>query len=257
MTKNTDLARRLIGLVDLTRLEAPDENSASEAEAIRSLCSDASTPLGPVAAVCVYPAWVSLAHNQLEAAGQRAAIKLASVANFPSGANSIDSTVAEIAAAVADGADEIDVVIPWSALKDGHSEPVKSLLAASRMACPNRCMKVILESGELEDQEIIRHGAELAIGSGADFIKTSTGKVAVNATLPAARVMLIAIRESERDVGFKASGGIRTTSEAAAYFALAEQIMGRDWINPDHLRFGASSLLDDLLATANNPDSDR
>lgn len=250
MTSMTPDPQRMIGLVDLTRLESTDIDDAREAEAIQALCRKAGTDFGPVAAVCVHPAWVSLADRALSDSGLRDAVCLATVANFPAGTSAVDDTVAEIDRAVSDGADEIDVVLPWRALQDGNTDSVQQLLAASRMACSNHCMKVILETGELAEPELIRQAARIAIACGADFLKTSTGKVPVNATLAAATLLIEAIRESDRDVGFKASGGIRTSSEAAGYLILAEQMMGADWIDKRHLRFGASSLLDDLINQA-------
>ena len=241
---------RMIGLVDLTRLESTDTDDLQEAEAIQTLCRRAGSDFGPVAAICVHPGWIALADRELRAAGLRDAVGLATVANFPAGTASIEDTVAEIKAAIDDGADEIDVVLPWQELLDGRIEAVQQLLAASRMACSNHGMKVILETGELAEPDLIRQAADLAIACGADFLKTSTGKVPVNATLAAATILLEAIRDSGRDVGFKASGGIRAASEAAAYLTLARQMMGEDWVDAQHLRFGASSLLDDLLAQA-------
>ncbi|MEN1728750.1 MAG: deoxyribose-phosphate aldolase [Pseudomonadota bacterium] len=252
---SAELARRMIGLVDLTRLESTDTTDASEAEAIRALCRKANTPAGPVAAVCVHPAWVELADYTLRDAGNRQIVRLATVANFPEGSGSVDGTVATIKAALVDGADEIDVVLPWRELTDGDRESVQQLLAASRMACSNHCMKVILESGELDEPELIRQASEIAIACGADFLKTSTGKVPVNATMAAATIMLGTLRDTNRKVGFKASGGLRTAQDAATYLSLAEQMLGTDWIGPDHLRFGASSLLDDLLAHARSSDT--
>jgi deoxyribose-phosphate aldolase len=242
--------QRIIGLIDLTRLESTDSSNAQEAESVRRLCRQASTDFGPVAAVCVHPAFVSLAGEALRDAGLRDVVRLATVANFPAGTAAVEDTVAEIQRAVDDGADEIDVVLPWRALLAGNLQTVQRLLAASRMACSNHCMKVILETGELAEPAPIRQAAATAIACGADFLKTSTGKVPINATLPAATILLETIRDSDRDVGFKASGGIRTTRDAAGYLALAEQMMGADWIHAGHLRFGASSLLDDLLDQA-------
>ncbi|MEE4330088.1 MAG: deoxyribose-phosphate aldolase [Wenzhouxiangella sp.] len=250
LSGQTDIARGMIGLVDLTRLESTDTGDDSERRAIAELCRRAATPAGPVAAVCVYPAWVELADRSLREAGVRESVRLATVANFPGGTASVDDTVAEIRAALDQGADEIDVVLPWRALRDGHVDTARRLLAASRIACAAHCMKVILESGELAEPELIRQASKIAIACGADFLKTSTGKVPVNATLSAATIMLETVRDSGRDVGFKASGGLRRLEDAAAYLALAGQMMGSDWIGPDHLRFGASSLLDDLLAHA-------
>jgi len=250
MSSKSSDAKRMIALMDLTRLESTDAGDEREAEAIQALCQRAETDFGRVAAVCVHPCWVSLADRSLKEFGSRAAVRLATVANFPAGRACAEETVAEIAASIDHGADEIDVVLPWPALLEGDIETVQKLLLASRRACSSHRLKVILETGKLADVALIRQAAEIALACGADFLKTSTGKVAVNATPAAATILLEVIRESGREVGFKASGGLRTLEDAAAYLILAEQMMGSDWVDAEHLRFGASSLLDDLLRHA-------
>jgi deoxyribose-phosphate aldolase len=131
------------------------------------------------------------------------------------------------------------------------------MVEAVRAACPQACLKVILETGELKDSALIRRASELAIAGGADFIKTSTGKVAVNATLEAADIMLQAIRDSRKRVGFKPAGGIGSVADADLYLRLAETIMGPNWIMPSTFRFGASSLLDDILGVLSGGTSAR
>jgi deoxyribose-phosphate aldolase len=175
---------------------------------------------------------------------------VATVTNFPDGGDDIDSAVNETREAVAAGANEVDVVLPYRALLDGDIQVCHNLVTACKAACGQGVqLKVIIESGELTDATHIRQASEIAIAAGADFIKTSTGKVTVNATLEAAEVMIQAIRDSGRSVGFKAAGGIKTTEDAHAYLQLAERIMGPDWVSPGTFRFGASSLLNNLLAT--------
>lgn len=239
-----DVARQTLGLIDLTSLNDDDSDAR-----IRDLCARARTPCGTVAAVCIYPGYIMTAREALAECSDTSRVRVATVVNFPTGGSDIDQAVAETADAVAAGADEIDLVFPWRALLDGDESIGRDLVATCRQACPTSALKVILETGELQEPSLIRQAAESAIAGGADFLKTSTGKVPINATLQAATILLECIRDSDRNVGFKAAGGIRTVSEAAAYLALAEQIMGTDWITPDHFRFGASSLLDDVLAT--------
>jgi deoxyribose-phosphate aldolase len=180
-------------------------------------------------------------------------IPVATVTNFPRGDADAESAARETAAAVALGADEIDVVFPWRALLAGDAVAGRELVAQSRAASAGKKLKVIIESGALCDPALIRLASQIAIDGGADFIKTSTGKVTVNATLDAAEIMLQTIRDSGKAVGFKAAGGVRSASEAAAYLALAERIMGPDWAQPATFRFGASSLLDNLLVALGYP----
>ena len=173
---------------------------------------------------------------------------MATVVNFPSGAEPLADVVAVTERAIAGGATEIDTVIPYSAFKDGNGDAVREHVRSVSRACGNARLKTILETGELADETLIREASRIAIAEGADFIKTSTGKVAVNATPEAARWMLEEIRASNRlDVGFKPAGGIRTVQDAAAYLDLADEIMGPSWAAKPTFRFGASSLLGNVL----------
>ena len=232
-----------LGLIDLTSL-----NDADQAADIQRLARDAVTPLGAVAALCIYPRFIGTAKAAL--AGQAGRIRVATVANFPHGAQDADAAAREVSAAIEAGADEVDVVFPWRALQAGQEQPGRDLVAACRASVGDRVLKVIIESGCLETPELIRRASEIAIEGGAHFLKTSTGKVAVNATLQAADVMLQVIRDSGRPVGFKAAGGIRTSTDAAAYLDLAQRIMGASWVQPSRFRFGASGLLQELLRAA-------
>lgn len=229
-----------LSLLDLTNLRDDCDDAA-----IETLCRRAQTPHGNVAAICIWPRFVSLARKIL---GDGHPVRIATVVNFPSGNLAQDEVLHETRRAVQDGADEIDLVIPYRALMSGDEAAVTAMVEAVRHACPQSCLKTILETGELKDRALIRRGSELAIAAGADFIKTSTGKVAVNATLEAADIMLQVIRDSRRRVGFKPAGGISTVADADLYLRLAETVMGPNWIMPSTFRFGASGLLDDILA---------
>lgn len=234
-----DIARRILPLLDLTSL-----NDGDTEQVIASLCAKALTPVGPVAAICIYPRFIAAASPLLD---QR--ISLATVVNFPAGESDRQTVTHEIRSAVAAGADEIDLVFPYSAFLSGKKTYAREIVSAAREAADKGILlKVILETGRLESAGAIREAAEAAIGSGADFLKTSTGKVQPAATLEAARIMLQVIHDLDDEVGFKAAGGIRTVEEAGAYLALADEILGPDWATQDTFRIGASSLLDDLLA---------
>ena len=235
-------ARQALALMDLTSLNDDDTDLS-----IESLCRRARTPAGTPAAVCVYPAFVTTARRTLKALDLGGKVRVATVTNFPQGGDDIMAAARESREAVAAGADEVDVVFPWRALLAGDEETGRELVACCHQACGDATLKVILETGELKDPALIRRAAELAIEGGADFLKTSTGKVAVNATLEAAEILLEAIKASGRDVGIKVAGGVHTTEDAQAYLALAERVMGANWITPGHFRFGASDLFDDLL----------
>ncbi|MCO5732793.1 deoxyribose-phosphate aldolase [Rhizobium sp. SSA_523] len=235
-----EVATLALSLLDLTNLR-----DDCDAQAIAALCERARTPFGTTAAICIWPRFVAQARGLLGAAN---AIRIATVVNFPSGDLSLAAVVQETEQAVADGADEIDLVMPYKAFLAGDEAAVSTMVSAVRAACPDACLKVILETGEIKDSGTVRRASELAIAAGADFIKTSTGKVAVNATLEAADIMLRVIRDSRKKVGFKPAGGISTVSEAELYLRLAETIMGPDWLMPSTFRFGASSLLDDIVA---------
>ncbi|MDM5130627.1 deoxyribose-phosphate aldolase [Aeromonas piscicola] len=250
MTSSTplDLTRaavRAIGLMDLTSLN-PDDND----ERIVALCRQAQTPFGNTAAVCIYPRFVALAKQTLAALGTPQ-IKVATVVNFPHGDDELEAVLADTRVALIDGADEIDLVIPWRALQAGDETRARALVRGCKSLCGARVLKVIIESGELKAPALIRTASMLAIEEGADFIKTSTGKVPVNATPEASRIMLATIAElgAWEHVGFKAAGGVRSAREAADYLAMAAECCGETWLDADHFRFGASSLLGQLLAT--------
>lgn len=243
-------ARQALALMDLTRLEAGDDVAC-----IERLCQRATTRYGTVAAVCVYPQFIGTARSVLHRQGLADKVAVATVVNFPGGDEDADRVVQVIRSALSAGADEIDLVFPWRALRGGEAQAGRSLVAAARDACARHVLKVILETGELAEPFLIRQAAEIAVESGADFLKTSTGKVAINATPEAARILLEVIRDSGRDLGCKVSGGIRTTEQAIEYLQLASAIMGASWISPRHFRFGASGLLDDLLATLGQAES--
>ena len=235
-------ARLALSLMDLTTLNDDDTR-----DTVRVLCAQARSDAGTVAAVCVYPRFVPDARQALAATGTPQ-VRVATVVNFPHGGDDVASAVAETRAAIASGADEVDVVFPWRALQAGNATVGAELVSAFKAACDGQLLKVIIESGELASPALIREASDIALAAGADFLKTSTGKVKVNATPEAARIMLHAIRDSGRDAGFKAAGGVRTLEDAAVYLQLARDIMGEGWLTPAHFRFGASGLLAALQA---------
>jgi len=235
-----DIARRALAALDLTSLGEDDTPAAIEA-----LCASAVGAGGLPAAVCVYPEHVQTARRALEAAGA-AGVRVATVVNFPDGSADAQRIARETRRAVAAGADEVDMVLPWRALAARDELAVSQCLAAAREACRDRPLKVILESGALAEPALVRRAAELALDAGADFIKTSTGKVATGATPEAATVMLEAIRDRGGKAGFKASGGVRTLADAALYLGLADRLLGPGWATPRHFRIGASGLLGEI-----------
>ncbi|TWI50886.1 deoxyribose-phosphate aldolase [Pseudomonas duriflava] len=238
----TALATQAIGLLDLTSLNGNDSDAT-----ITALCERALTPVGAVAAVCVYPRFVPLARQVLDRLGA-GLVRIATVTNFPQGDADIERAAAETRAAVAAGADEVDVVYPYRALMKGDRSVGHALVQACKTACGEHALlKVILETGELADPELIEFASRDAIAAGADFIKTSTGKVAVNATPEAAEIMLRVIAEQGGRVGFKPAGGMRTLDDARMYIEQAERYLDASWVQSSHLRLGASSLLNDLL----------
>jgi len=240
MMDDRQVALRAIPLIDLTDLSDDGTPAQMDALVARAL----ALPV-PVAALCIWPAFVA----QARAALGPSSIKLATVVNFPQGGEDVAAACAQTQAALADGADEIDLVLPWRALVAGRDDMARNMVrGVARALSPAAQLKVIIESGELPDARMIARASRLAIDEGADFIKTSTGKTAVSATPGAARIMLGVIREAGANVGFKASGGLRTLAQAREYLALADEILGSDFVSPAHFRFGASSLLDPLLA---------
>ena len=233
------IAAQALACLDLTNLK----DDCTEAQ-IEQLCQRAMTRFGPTAAICIWPRFVAQARALLPKGGP---IRIATVVNFPAGTGSIEATVAETEKAIAEGADEIDLVIPYAALVAGDGEAVTTMVQAVKAAIPAPArLKTILETGEIGDPVLIELAARLAVEAGADFIKTSTGKVKVNATPQAAGIMLRVIRDHGGTVGFKPAGGISTVSDAGDYLALAAEILGEGWPTPERFRFGASGLLDDI-----------
>ncbi len=230
-------ASEMISLLDLTNLQ----EGATEAD-IRKLCHVANSPLGPVAAVCLHPTFIPLARECLE----NTSIAVATVVNFPTGREPLTRVLAGIHQAVAAGANEIDIVIPYYMYSEHQRFYIQDFLKECRLACGERVLKAILETGALTP-EYIAMASQDAIAAEVNFLKTSTGRIAVGATIEAATIMLLAIRNSKKEVGFKASGGIRTVAQATDYLQLAEDILGREWITSKNFRFGASTLLDEIL----------
>jgi deoxyribose-phosphate aldolase len=238
-----------VRMMDLTTLEGADTHGK-----IVALCSKAKRPdpadpsIPAVAAVCVYPSHVATAKTALTGS----AVKVASVATeFPSGQAPLEVKLADVAAAVEAGADEIDMVIDRGAFLSGRYARVYDEIVQVRATCGSAHLKVILETGELGTYDNVRRASLLAMAAGADFIKTSTGKIQPAATLPVTLCMLEAIRdvhdETGRMVGMKPAGGIRHAKQAIQYLCLLHETLGLDWLTPDLFRFGASSLLNDVL----------
>lgn len=242
-----------ISMVDLTTLEGADTPGKVRALATKALRPDPSDPSCPaVAAVCVYGDMVPYVR---EIVGDR--VNIAAVATaFPSGRAALDVKLADTADAVAAGADEIDMVIDRGAFLAGDLTTVHEQIVAVKEACKrsdgdDAHLKVILETGELQTYDNVRRASWLAMDAGADFIKTSTGKVQPAATLPVTLLMLEAVRDyrrtTGRQVGVKPAGGIRTSKDAIRYLVVVNEVAGEDWLDPAWFRFGASSLLNDLL----------
>jgi deoxyribose-phosphate aldolase len=238
-----------VRMMDLTTLEGADTPGK-----VAALCSKAVRPdpvdrtVPSVAAVCVYPNLVSVAREKLAGSG----VKVAAVATgFPSGQYPTEVKLADVRATAELGADEIDMVIDRGAFLSGRYAKVYDEICRVKEACGEAHLKVILETGELGTYDNVRRASLLAMAAGADFIKTSTGKVQPAATLPVTLVMLEAIRdvheETGRQVGMKPAGGIRTAKQAVQYLVLLHETLGLDWMTPDLFRFGASTLLNDVL----------
>lgn len=235
-------ARRILPLLDLTSLRGDETEAEIRALARRAVRYS-------VAAVCVLPDRLATARAVL--AGSK--VRLATVAAFPAGADDPAAAAAEVAAAVAAGAEEVDLVAPLAAVRAGDVASVSELVEACRAAAPGARLKLILETGLLADPPLIAAVARAAVMAGVDFLKTSTGKIPQGATLEAAFVLLEVIGEAGGRVGLKLSGGIRRLADAAPYLALAEAMQSEAWVSPARLRIGASALLDDLLRVAGEP----
>jgi deoxyribose-phosphate aldolase len=238
-----------ISMVDLTTLEGSDTPGRVRSLAAKARRPDASDPTcPPVAAVCVYGDLAGVARQALG----DSAIHVAAVATaFPSGRASREVKLADVRNAVANGADEIDMVIDRGAFLAGRYLDVYDEIVAVKAACGSAHLKVILETGELVTLDNVRRASWLAMLAGGDFIKTSTGKISPAATLPVCLVMLEAVRDfraqTGTQIGVKPAGGIRTTKDAMKHLVLVNETAGPDWLSPDWFRFGASSLLNDLL----------
>lgn len=250
---------QLIKCLDYTSL-----NETDTVESITQFCHQAENKWGKVAAVCVYPQYVSLAESILRNTG----IKIATVVNFPLGNESVENCYAAIKQAINSGASEIDAVIPYQLFLSGHHQVITEYVQAYREACAYPVLlKIILETGMYQHVDQIAHASELAINAGADFIKTSTGKVPQGASLQAATAILTTIKSyqstftqsisvsdknsaiffDKHPVGIKISGGISSIPQAEAYYHLAEDIMGANWVSPGTFRMGSSRLLAMLL----------
>jgi deoxyribose-phosphate aldolase len=238
-----------VSMMDLTTLEGADTPGKVEA-----LCSKARRPdpadpeVPPVAAVCVYPTLVAVAKHALAGSG----VKVASVATaFPSGQASMAVRLADVADAVEAGADEVDMVINRGAFLAGSYREVFEEVLMVKESCGAARLKVILETGELGTYDHVRRASMLAMAAGADFIKTSTGKIQPAATLPVTLVMLEAIRDfhdrTGRMIGMKPAGGVRTAKQSIQYLVLVNETLGPAWLTPEWFRIGASSLLNDCL----------
>jgi deoxyribose-phosphate aldolase len=232
-------AKRILALIDLTDLSEECREGA-----IDNLCRRSVTPFGAVAAVCVWPHFVGQAARLLAGTG----VKIATVLNFPSGGDDIERAVADCRETLRDGADEIDLVMPYRAFLAGKTGLAGDMIeAVADELGDTHTLKVILETGVIVEPALIGRASVLAIERGADFLKTSTGKTPVSATPQAAQVMLDTIKALGRPVGFKASGGIRTPAQAAVYLDLADRIMGEAWARPPTFRFGTSQLLEPVI----------
>lgn len=242
MTNPSELqvvARTALASLDLTSLNDQDTQAG-----VARLCERAQTPFGNVAAVCVWPRFAAFARDLLPAS-----IGVAAVANFPDGGGDVARAVRETETIVQAGAQEVDLVLPWRHLVAGDESAVATVLNTVRRASEGLVLKVILETGMLADPILIERAARMSLDAGADFLKTSTGKTPVSATLGAARILLDAIAAdpwAAGRVGFKPSGGIRTVGDAHGYIELTRSALGDEAIQPRRFRLGASSVLDDI-----------
>ena len=239
----------VLSMIDLTTLEGRDSSGK-----VKQLCykaahlHDKHPGLPKVAAICVYPSMVSIAKKSLE----RTNIKTASVATgFPSGMTNLRSKIEEVKFVVEEGAEEVDMVISRGHFLSGELNYVSDEIAKVKEACGRAKLKVILETGELFTLDNVRKASELAIHSGADFIKTSTGKISESATPTVVLTMLEAIRDyfnnTGKKIGMKPAGGISRSKLAIQYLVMVRETLGNDWLTPDLFRFGASSLANDVL----------
>ncbi len=236
---DAETIQRIISLIDLTDLD-----DAHRDDGLGELFADAATH--GTAAVCIWPEFVARAAVELAGSG----VRIATVANFPDAEGTVSEVAAEVASSLAAGANEIDVVLPWRRFVAGDvARATEVVETAARIVhdVPNAILKVILETGELGGSSVIAGVARCAIDGGADFVKTSTGKMGSGATADAVATMLDVIKQRQTQVGIKPSGGIRTVAEACTFLDLAAERFGSGWATPETFRFGASSLLTDAL----------
>ena len=250
---NLEVKKQILNCIDLTTLKCTDteESVLKFTEKVNDL-TDSYPDIPTIAAVCVYPNMAEIVSDTLEADG----VNIACVSGgFPSSQTFMEVKVAETAMALHCGADEIDIVMPVGKFLSGDYEGVCDEISELKDICGDKKLKVILETGVLMTAENIKKAALICMYSGADFIKTSTGKEAISATPDAALVMCEAIREyykeTGRKVGFKAAGGINTVKKALAYYTIVKEILGEEWLNKDLFRIGAASLADNLIAAIN------
>ena len=240
MTDLKNIATTALSLLDLTSLSHSDTK-----ETIKALCDKSHSEYGNAASVCIYPEYIVYAKDFLKDTN----VRITTVVNFPEGQTNLKRTISEIERATSAGADEIDAVFPYREFLAGNFQPCADFLKTCHDLCSNKVLKIILETGEYPNSTKIREATLMALMSGADFIKTSTGKTKLSATYEAANIILETIREGKYHAGFKASGGIKTTMDAKQYLILAQTILGIQWVDVSTFRIGASSLLDDLLNT--------
>ncbi|CAB3403718.1 unnamed protein product [Caenorhabditis bovis] len=242
--------RKLIGYIDLTTLNGDDTASKVVALTKRAINPVPTDPSVHCGSVCVYPQRVADISKYLKESNQKCNITSVA-AGFPSGQYHLKSKIVEVELTVADGANEIDIVISRAAALEEDWKTVHDEVLALKKACGSAHLKTILATGELKTLSNVYKASWASILAGSDFIKTSTGKEAVNATLEVAYVMCTAIKRwhelTEKKVGFKPAGGIRTVDEALGFIALVKDILGEEWLTPELFRIGASSLLDDCL----------
>lgn len=245
---NINNLKTIFSCIDSTTLEGADTH-----QRVKDLCMNSvdwqTDTIPHVASVCVYPVFVKEACNYLKGSG----IKVASVAGaFPAGQSPLNVKLAEVQYALNEGADEIDMVISRGKLIDGEYDIVVEEIKSIKEVCGNHVLKVILETGELPSGELVAKASELAIEGGADFLKTSTGKIAVGATLESSKIMLTIIKnyyqKTGKLVGFKAAGGISTPEQALEYYELAQNTLGSNFVNNQYFRIGASRLTKKLFS---------
>lgn len=241
--------KSILGLMDLTTLEGSDNDRRVQQLCMKAISlKDTGIGVDSVAAVCVYPVFVAAAKKMLQGSGVRVA---AVAGGFPSGQMPLHLRLEEVRWTVDQGADEIDMVISRGKMLGGDFEFIAKEVKDHKKACGSAHLKVILETGELQTPELISQASQIAIDAGADFIKTSTGKVQPAATHEASWVMLHAIKDhfekTGKKIGFKPAGGIATSEDAVDYYLLVRHVLGEEWLRPELFRYGASRLFDSVL----------